>query len=381
MTEEADPRRIDRRLGWIMSIGGVALLIGTAPPMLAAADQYATVWNLGVLLLAGLVCVLAVMGRALPHAALRAGWIIGPVFGWVLQLTAFGAYSGPAPPETLPWILSFDAVLSAYLVLWMRPRSAFVATLGSALLVPVSALVFLGSMPSVVAVVTPIHMSNIIFIVLFVAIRGRMLRVRAAARRAQENHERRVRSRIQAAHHERLARLIHDEVLSVLTVALPSRGEPGPQLRGAADHALTLLRARQEVDEPGLEPCERALARLTATIIEHDPGCRLHTVAGPGSVPTVVGDAVVAASSEAIRNSLRHAGRDATRSLHARITPDSIMVSISDDGVGFDPHDVRPGALGIEQSIVGRMRALPGGDASVSSVPGASSMVVLTWHT
>lgn len=363
-----------------MSIGGVALIIGQAAPMLSAAGSFPLLWNAGVAVLAGMVCLFAVAGRVLPHRLLRAGWILGPTLGAALQLTSFWGYSGPVPPEQLPSILSFDAVLSAYFMLWLRPWAAAVGTLGSGLLVAASGLLFLGTVPDLVAVATPIHMSNVIYIALFVAIRRRMVSVQAARRRAQVNQERKVRARIEATHQEHVARLIHDEVLSVLTAALPARGEPGPPLRAAAGQALDLLRAPPGADDITLERCDRAADRLSAMIAEQDPVCRVHATAGSGTVPTIVSDALVAASCEAVRNSVRHAGPDATRSVHARITPGDVIVSISDDGVGFDPFRIRPDALGVEQSIRGRMRALPGGDASISSAPGATT-VVLTWHT
>lgn len=61
------------------------------------------------------------------------------MLGAALMLTSFLGYQGPEEPELLPWILAFDAALSAYLLLWLPAWAAGAGTVLGALLVPPSA--------------------------------------------------------------------------------------------------------------------------------------------------------------------------------------------------------------------------------------------------
>ncbi|MFV0434344.1 MAG: sensor histidine kinase [Leucobacter sp.] len=381
MSRIQDTRRIDRRIGWIMSVGGAALLLGQAPIMLATSGDYPTWWNLGVAVLAVTVLGLAALGWALPHTLLTACWRVAPILGALLMLIAFASYQGPQPPETLPWILSFDAVISAYLLLWLPPWAATTGTVLGAALVPLSALLFLGEIPHVVWVAMPIHMSNIVFIAIFVGIRRRMTVMRAAERAAVEGRARQMQASINAEHQEHVSRLLHDEVISALTAAFRARGTPSPQLRAEARRALDLLESPPPAPTTGAEPCETALHRLEQTVLRIDPECRIKATSEEGALPVSVADAIIGAVGEAMRNSLRHAGPGATRTLLARAASTSFEVIVLDDGTGFERDLIRSESLGIDRSIIGRMRGIPGGGATVTSRPGGPTMVELTWRT
>jgi hypothetical protein len=82
--------------------------------------------------------------------------------------------------------------------------------------------------------------------------------------------------------------------------------------------------------------------------------------------------AVMAAAREIVNNIDRHA--QAT-SIHIDVQPD--QVTISDDGVGFDP-GIAPLGHGIRASVVARMHRA-GGTGSVRSAPAKGTVAVLSW--
>jgi signal transduction histidine kinase len=87
------------------------------------------------------------------------------------------------------------------------------------------------------------------------------------------------------------------------------------------------------------------------------------------------GEAVIAATREALRNAARHApGRKVF--VFAEISERSAEVFVRDDGPGFEPDDVPRERRGIRDAIVGRM-ASAGGQAVIDSSPGAGTEVAL----
>ena len=188
---------------------------------------------------------------------------------------------------------------------------------------------------------------------------------------------------------ERLDALVHDRVLATLLLAGRSGDEAGREVAArSADDALRAL-GRQHHD--GVEeyaPIELVWA-MQGLVRDLDPetqfGYELDegVVAVPKSptIPGRIGDALVEACLEALRNSLRHAGDGTsatTRAVHVIASPTRVVVHVLDDGVGFDPQQVDEGRLGIAASIRGRMRAV-GGTGRIASVPGQGTRVVLEW--
>lgn len=100
---------------------------------------------------------------------------------------------------------------------------------------------------------------------------------------------------------------------------------------------------------------------------------------GAVALPADVADAVVEATAEAVRNSVRHGGDLSTCSVRlSELEGRGIRVVVADDGRGFDPRAVPPGRLGIRLSMQGRLAAV-GGTATVTSAPGSGTEVVIEW--
>lgn len=185
------------------------------------------------------------------------------------------------------------------------------------------------------------------------------------------------------AERERFDALVHDRVMSTLLAA--SRRAPQDSLVQQAERTLAELdELRQGTDRNTALDATAVVARLRSAATEVDEDIaftgRIDPDCDGTSFPPGPVRATAAALAEAVRNSLRHAGDDATRTVEAEVAPRCIAVQIVDDGRGFEPNAVDPHRLGLEVSIRGRMRRLPGGRVVVQSAPGEGTRVLLSWR-
>ncbi|MDX2541373.1 MacS family sensor histidine kinase [Streptomyces sp. WI04-05B] len=198
---------------------------------------------------------------------------------------------------------------------------------------------------------------------------------------------------------ERLARDIHDSVLQVLAMvqrrgavlggeagelgrmageqevalrALVSGGlvpESGAPASGAAVHAAG------EPDSPDPVDLRTLLVPYaTSTITLSEPGA-------PVPLARAAAKELAAAVGAALDNVRKHAGEGARAWILVEDEPDSVVVTVRDDGPGIPDGRLAQaegeGRLGVAQSIRGRLRDL-GGDAELISVPGQGTEVELT---
>lgn len=187
------------------------------------------------------------------------------------------------------------------------------------------------------------------------------------------------RSRIQ----DQLQVLIHDELLTTLVLA--ARDEPSLRPAVGAEAARVRLRIR-ELHGPkttGMLPADRLIAGISEVTRQEAPDARLEisdTRADLESrVPAEVSEAVQGAIRQVLTNSRIHAGPQASSSVQVQLDDEQLLVVVRDDGIGFSPAAVPPMRMGIASSIIGRLRALPGGEASVDSTPGGGTTVTLRW--
>ncbi|HEY3482349.1 MAG TPA: ATP-binding protein, partial [Streptomyces sp.] len=94
-------------------------------------------------------------------------------------------------------------------------------------------------------------------------------------------------------------------------------------------------------------------------------------------IPAAAALALVRAAEEALRNAELHSGA-ASVAVRLSALPGGVMVTIADDGAGFDPALVPAARRGVRGSVVERMRAA-GGTAEVRSAAGAGTTVTLRW--
>lgn len=168
------------------------------------------------------------------------------------------------------------------------------------------------------------------------------------------------------------ARQVHDRVLPVLQMVAMDRADISAQAcRGGA------LALRRESD-PGPD-----IIDLVSAVAAVPTGAVTAQLRGAPAliVPRLVGETLVAAVAEALRNVARHAG--VTRAVveigSPRPLAAGVRVRVSDAGRGFDPAAVPANRHGVARSIGDRMRSL-GGFAEVSSAPGGGTTVTLGWR-
>lgn len=184
------------------------------------------------------------------------------------------------------------------------------------------------------------------------------------------------------------ARLLHDTVLGTLTLLAHSGVGVGEDLlRAQAGNDARLLRQLRLGETPtpmpgapyAPEPHEDTTLAETLEAVRQRFG-RMGldvTLHGMGRVllPQHVLDAFLLALAECLENVRRHAG---VAEAHVTITEDerAVRAMITDAGVGFEVEEVDERRLGIEESVLGRLKTV-GGGARVFSTPGAGTTVLL----
>ena len=189
----------------------------------------------------------------------------------------------------------------------------------------------------------------------------------------------------------RLARELHDAVTQKL-FGVVLAAESGAALLerdiGEAGAQLALVRdlAREAMEElrsviVHLRPAALEAEGLAAALAKHvDVLRRAHRreialeVEGDAALAPAVEADVFRIAQEALHNALRHA-RAAHIAVRLQAGAGGLRLSVSDDGVGFDPAHVRARHLGLT-SMAERARAA-GGTLDIDSAPGAGTTVRL----
>ncbi|MBN9223163.1 MULTISPECIES: ATP-binding protein [unclassified Microbacterium] len=188
-----------------------------------------------------------------------------------------------------------------------------------------------------------------------------------------------------AAETERVAvaALMHDSVLAALISAERAATPREDALAAAmAREALTrLANAEQDPGEGSDEPVTPAalVGAIESSAAPFVAGLRVASAArgDAAPIPGRVARAIVLAATQAVANSVQHAGG---RGLSVELGTGSrrVIVRIVDTGDGFSPDEVDDDRLGIRGSIVARMAAA-GGRARVHTSD-AGTQVVLEWE-
>jgi signal transduction histidine kinase len=192
-------------------------------------------------------------------------------------------------------------------------------------------------------------------------------------RNASQNARTRERRRIDA--------LMHDNVLSVLLASAVGGG-----YRVVAEQASRALRQIERYGIDGeTEPVTavQLIWELQSIATEIAPSAEFrYELQGEDPPPPEVMAAITEATAESLRNSVLHADpadRNADRAVHVHLDDGGIAVLVLDDGIGFDTKAVPTTRLGVSVSIVGRMRGVPGGYATIESAIGRGTTVRIGW--
>jgi hypothetical protein len=323
----------------------------------------------------GAVCYVAIAGH----------WLIAP---------------GPLPEGAeIPWAISYTGVPAVALAVFASPRVAWSFTvLVNVLSGAVRFRTTTDEFPALVGLADGIYSLLLVgtFVALTLAARAAAARVDETTLRTRQAEARRAARVARRQERLRIDALVHDSVISTLLMA----GLGRTPLPVVSAHAAKTLRQLEAIREPPVQPVVlvsdvvRRLQALTCQIAP-DATVRVDDPASPGpgtaverTVPAVAVAAMLGAAGEALRNSVAAAagrpdasapGRRVRRTVTLLSTPDGCQITVSDDGVGFDPAAVPPERLGIAQSILGRMDRVPGGAANLRSAPGRGTDVVIVW--
>jgi len=169
-------------------------------------------------------------------------------------------------------------------------------------------------------------------------------------------------------------REIHDYLLPIVD-HVAGGGTPSAALVREARRGAQ--RARRLITDPRA-PSEGLEAMMSAVVDGFvDEGLPLVPfLAVSDEPPEPVREALVAATREALRNVVRHAGPVAEVSLFVEGGADAVLVVVRDRGVGFDPATVRAGG-GLAGSYPALLRH--GGRVDVTARPGGGVRVALRW--
>lgn len=200
---------------------------------------------------------------------------------------------------------------------------------------------------------------------------------------------------------ERLARDIHDSVLQVLAMVQRRGavlgGEAGElgRMAGEQEVALRALVSGGLVPESGASASGTVVPAAGESAPDSPDPVDLRTLLVPYATSTITlsepgapvplaraaAKELAAAVGAALDNVRKHAGESARAWILVEDEPDSVVVTVRDDGPGIPDGRLAQaegeGRLGVAQSIRGRLRDL-GGDAELISVPGQGTEVELT---
>ena len=183
--------------------------------------------------------------------------------------------------------------------------------------------------------------------------------------------------RIRSQERAELAAHLHDSVLQTLTLMQKHAGD---------EREVAALARRQERELrawlfDGRRP--RDAASLAAAIesaaaeVEDAHGAAIDVVTVGDRRLDDPGEALVAATREALTNAAKFAGGAGTIAVYAEMGPERSQVFVRDRGSGFDPASVPADRRGLRESIVGRMER-HGGRATIRSAPGTGTEIELT---
>lgn len=174
-------------------------------------------------------------------------------------------------------------------------------------------------------------------------------------------------ARLSAAEVDAVA-FLHDDLIPTLlaVAAIPE----DPVTLTAVSQAL------ERIEESPLGPAPNDLAVALRALTDREGLRAAFDVSGVRwGLPEGVGDALLGAAGEALRNVARHSGQDRVE-VTVRRRPGSVRITIADPGVGFD---AGPG-VGLRVAVTERVAAV-GGVARVLSTPGTGTTVDLTWRS
>ena len=354
------PSAMDQQALWPLWWTIVALVVGIVPSLAMGIGAFLVpLETLRLLARINLVGTLVVLA-SIPFVVMPVHSLTVPI--WFADISGLGLISGVLAVE--PWAAALGILAGAVLTVIDRLALDGLAGLGTGLQTGLYVLLL-----------------TLTFVALGVSSLAAARAADVAEAAAEEATAAAAADAARERERSRINELVHDRVLATLLTAARDIPDSGGLERQDARRALEGLRAllRDDLvpaDVSGEDLLWKVQAATTALLPEALFNYELDEDAE--NLPGTVADALVDAAEEAMRNSRRHAG-EANRTVHVHVGRRSAVIDVLDDGRGFDRLTVPPGRLGLNDSIEGRMRALPGGSAVVVSQPGVGTRVSVRW--
>lgn len=388
-------RGVQRLLSVVLALALASVVPTVAADLTAAGAPQPPAWSAAVVAVHAALLLALTVQAARPGTSQRLFWAL--VVSGDLALATYPFAAG-GPSTDAPWVLALSPVTVG--------AGAVVAGTGGALLLGLLHVALrLLLQASGVWAVTPLAvvLDAALLLVIVLAASVAVQATRSSARQVQGAQEAADEAAARVAvvragelEDARWDAIVHDDVLAALSTTAQARG--GADREDARAAARTAL-ARVEVNvhrDGERAPLDLAavLERVVAAVRQLHPAA---DVAGAGargsgeaavSVEPDVADALVEATAEAVRNSLRH-GRpagSAPPAVRVRLRTDRrrgrLSVEVRDDGVGFDDGGPDGGGppsrrLGLAVSVARRADVV-GGSARVRSAPGVGTVVLLS---
>lgn len=178
----------------------------------------------------------------------------------------------------------------------------------------------------------------------------------------------------------RLDGLIHDQVLHALLAAVSAKtsAERQTAVNLAEVARLKLQDFGASADQSSSVSASGLMRSLRKAVSQMNPRVTVELSSSASyQVPAEVAEAVTFAAIQAVENALQHARADSI-ALQLHADRSALSVNVIDDGRGFRLDSISRNRLGLQTSIIKRMK-LVGGEADVSSTPGAGTRVELRW--
>lgn len=376
---------VDRRLMLII-ITGTALTfpmtLAKAIDQLGAVERWWTVssWTL----LVATVTIIASAGTS--YRTIRAVWA-GYSLLWLVVSVSWNFTSGPTSESAVaaPWTWSVAPMAVALATLRWNSKVAIGYAFAAPLSLLATSLLNGTGMSPELSSLTALHLGNAGFVVLLSAARAQLVQICQSMQDSAMRQRQLAIATSWRNETSKITALIHDEVLGTLTAASYAENADDPQFRTAVQQSIVLLEndaaTTMQSDQLSATEFVDALRKLAAAA---DAITVVQDSSPDQFIPGSVVEAMLAATAEALRNSVQHAGVDGrvvNRWVYTDVTDGEVRIRTVDDGRGFDPSLTRPTRFGVRVSILDRMMALTGGEAAVRSAPGAGTEVDLQWRS
>ena len=175
----------------------------------------------------------------------------------------------------------------------------------------------------------------------------------------------------------RLDGIVHDEVMTTLVAAANTPGEI--HVVQQAQRAVDRLAQAEAPTVARLPVTGDQLVWLVTDVVSAlIPQAKFVAELGHLTVPQQVASTLGMVVREVALNVAKHSGADEVEVTLRSPGKGAVLVSIADNGVGFDPDLVPKRRLGLQVSVVYRMWAI-GGKAEIHSAPGHGTVVNLSW--